>query len=302
LFLAAYQTVKDSLLVADGGGNLLPVSSGRTAYTTYDGAGRLRDSHLVGFHQTNANLIASVGASTKHPNHIFSGLTYADAMGSPVTPRIMLPNYEGPTLSAADPRDWGTVVRDEDGTTSTNATFTGNRSIIANHLMLRTTNVDSRFTNGTNAWVSPHRFGLVTLRYPGLNTVQVLPNVTVTRSRTGEPDVIFTNNFKIDNKHQTPTIVQAYLYTFDYGNALPTNRRITITTDDLRTNERTRLRFKGFGSVTNITASGVGFGASNNSWPNLNASATGGYWKDSLGDLWVDIVNTGKLNTVNVAW
>lgn len=293
LFLAAYQTVSDSLIVADGGGTLLPASATRTVYVPYDGAGRLRNSHLVGFDQSNTNFIGNVGAATKHTNHIFSGLTYNHAG----RPRTVLPDYAAvvPEYSVvnslADPRLWGTVVRDEDGTAGNGA----NRSIITNHPFIRTSS-DTTISNWTRAYVSVHKFGLLKLNYPGAATI---PDVNITREKSGESTITYVHRFKVDPHHQVPAIVNnTYQYGFVYP-TLPANRKVTVTADDLGAGDVTLVRLNAIGARPGLAVSGW---TRHTSLASLQASTTSGFYVDASGHLWLRFVNTGKSNSAAVVW
>ena len=136
LFLATYQLCEDSLMVADSGFGLQPPTVNRTVYAVYDGAGRMKKNHLVGYDASNARFLQNIGAAIKHPNHYFENLTF-----DPPTPvRSVLTNYNIIPPANIDangpghPRIWAQVIVDVDGSIS----GVPNSSIISNHPFMLT--------------------------------------------------------------------------------------------------------------------------------------------------------------------
>ena len=125
---ASYSQVQESVIVALG---LLPTS----LYRIYDGAGQLRDCHLVGWNGPNTDYLKDGGAGTKHTNHRISGITTDDGLPPIVNLidyDIPISNTDSTPQSLSHPRFWNVVLYDEDGS------FSGapNSSIVSNHPMM----------------------------------------------------------------------------------------------------------------------------------------------------------------------
>jgi len=241
IFFADSETVTDSLLVADTGNGLAPLNEFTTpigtanattakpdrynfyaAYVAYDGPGRLRNSHLVGYGDGDSyapyspRLIHIHSAAMRHTNHRFSRLSYDNGV-----PWIKFNDVSGPVTdhnyssveNIFNPRQWGASFVDEDGDLSGNAAYAGH-SIISNHPMMRCSD-DMTWKNGadTNTKISKRKFGFFEIDYPGTTVVEEMPDVqifrlggiTSNRSQEMTPPA-FLNKFKTMGSNQLPMI------------------------------------------------------------------------------------------------
>jgi hypothetical protein len=238
--LADYGTVQSSLIVANTGNGAQTAGAAHILYQPYDGAGRLKLSHIIGWDVagTGITLFNSGGSATNHPNHLFQGLTYANSAGTIVTtrPRVIaadqsLSDLDGTGYPKAA-NQWGVVVRDVDGTT---AKLGANHSMVSNHRMMRTAS-DVNYQNIDGAasyvYVSDKKFALLFFTYPNAvadqsNPPHVFPNnpdVTYTRTggATGElQPTAFVDAFKNFNSTQMPVIVR--------GASAPYNTQVPVT-------------------------------------------------------------------------
>jgi hypothetical protein len=286
IFLATYQLVEESLLIADSG--LGHFTGQPTMYAVYDGAGRMKNNHMVGWQHPNSRFLSNIGASIKHPNHRFEGFTW----DQPGPPTNILPNYDivpprniGAN-SAAHPRTWAQVVLDIDGS----ITGTPNSSIIANNRFM-VTGQEHRPANWANNLVSPHRFAQMRASY-SLDS-DFNPNVSVVRekARTPSAGVYYINGFK--ENHQLPFIVnEGFLYTY-YYESLPSSNRINFTFDDTEIGDTVTVRIKEFGRHANLTVSRM---VSHNSLSSLMSAAESGYYAEPNGDLYLRPVATQNYN------
>jgi autotransporter-associated beta strand protein len=296
LFLATYQRCEESLMVADSGFGLQPAATERYVYAVYDGAGRMTNNHLVGYNATNANFFQNIGGATKHPNHLFQGLTFEPDV--PV--RSVLPNYNiiSPgNIGANDPghpRIWALVIRDVNGSISGRY----NSSIVANHPWLLTGG-ETRPSAWTNTYISPHQFAQVRLNYPRLGLISY-PKVSVVREKTGTPTVgvYYINGYS--EQHQLPMIVrEGYCYTYSYE-ILPSPKEISLDFNDATPGDNVLLRFKGLGNLTGISLSSMTSKASREA---LETSETSSYFIDTInGDLYVRPVATDGRQNYRLTW
>jgi hypothetical protein len=244
LFLATYHLCEESLMIADSGQGLLPTSQTRTVYAVYDGAGRMKNNHLVGFDGTNANFLQNIGAATKHPNHYFEGLTF----DPPGPPRAILTNYNiiPPANIGANspghPRIWAQVIYDVDGSTS----GIPDSSIISNHPFMMTGN-EVRPLNWTNMYATTNRFAQWRMTYSIASDLN--PNISAVRTKPGTAPrgVYYINGFK--EQHQLPLIVRDdFLYTYSYE-SLPSSKRVNMTLGDAVAGDFVLIRYKDFGQL-----------------------------------------------------
>lgn len=291
LMLATYNHVEDSIFVADSGEGLL--SGLRRLYRAYDGAGRVRNCHLVGWDAPNANFLHNTGAATKHVNHRFSGIT-TDHAG---TVRAEMTNYDivaPPNVDAngpGHPRIWSIVIKDEDGS----LTGLANSSMVTNHPFLLVGD-EYQPPNWTRVYRSSHEFALA-LEDPGGNR----PNVTVRRTKPGTPDasVYYINGYI--EWHQLPVIVnEDFTYTYSYD-SLPTSQSTTFRLDDATAGDNVVACFKDFGKLPGIRVSGHS-SSSHPSLASLKASNNSGYHIEANGDVYLRPVATGKSQTLTVNW
>ncbi len=294
LFLATYQLVEESLIVADSGFSLLPAATVRTLYEVYDGAGRMKNNHIVGYNASNARLLNNIGAATKHPNHYFEALTFDPN----VPPRSQLANYNiipPANVGANDPghpRIWATVIVDVDGSIS----GVTNSSLVSNHPFMLTGG-ETRPSSWINTFRSDHRFAQSRLTY-GLAS-DLNPNISVLRTKPGTPTagVYYINGFK--EQHQLPFIVREdFLYTY-YYESLPSTKRVNMNVGDAEIGDHFVACYKHFGKFTGITISGM---TSRASLAALKAGATSGFYVEPNGDLYVRPVATTTFQTFNITW
>ncbi len=294
LFLATYHLCEESLMIADSGFGLQPSGTTRTVYGVYDGAGRMKKNHLVGYHATNALFLHNFGAAIKHPNHYFEGLTF-----DPPTPvRSVLGDYNlipPPPVEANDPghpRIWAQVIVDVDGSIS----GVPNSSLVSNHPWLLTGG-ETRPLEWTNMYRSDHRFAQCRLEY-GL-PFESIPNVSVVRTKAGTPTrgVYYNNGYK--EWHQLPLIVREdFLYTYTYE-ALPSTRRVEVNLDDAVVGDHYVVRFKDFGKLPGIAVTGM---TSRASLAALKAGTTSGFFKETNGDFYIRPVATATEHTYTITW
>jgi autotransporter-associated beta strand protein len=294
LFLATYQLCEESLMLADSGFGLQPAGTTRTVYAVYDGAGRMKKNHLVGYHATNARFLQNIGAAIKHPNHYFEGLTF-----DPPTPvRSVLTNYNiipPADIGANDPghpRIWAQVIVDVDGSIS----GVPNSSLLSNHPFLLAGG-ETRPSVWTNMYRSDHRFAQCRLDY-GIPFGSI-PNVSVVRTKAGTPTVgvYYINGY--NEWHQLPLIVREdFLYTYSYE-ALPSTRRVYLNFDDAVVGDHYLVRFKDFGKLPGIAVTGM---TSRASLDALKTGTTSGYYKETNGDFYVRPVATASEHSYTLSW
>jgi autotransporter-associated beta strand protein len=286
IFLATYQLVEESLLIADSG--LGHFTGHPTMYEVYDGAGRMKNNHMIGWHHPDSRLLANSGAAIKHPNHRFEGFTW----DQPGPPTNILPNYDivpPPDLNPnhpAHPRHWAQVILDLDGS----VTGTPNSSIIANNRFMMT-GQEHRPANWANNLVSPHRFAQMRTGYSIPSDTN--PNVSVVREKPGTPSagVYYINGFK--ENHQLPLIVnEDFLYTY-YYESLPSSNRINFTFDDAEIGDTVMVRIKEFGRHANLTVQRM---VSHSSLSSLMSATASGYYAEPNGDLYLRPVATQNFN------
>ena len=294
LFLATYQLCEQSLMIADSGFGILPSSKTRTVYAIYDGAGRMKNNHLVGYNASNTRMFQNIGAATKHPNHIFEGFTW-----DPVAPvRSSLTNYNiipPANIGANDPghpRMWAQVILDVDGSIS----GVPNSSLVSNHPFLLTTG-ETRPSSWTNMYRSDRRFAQCRMTYGIASDLN--PNISVLRTKPGIPTagVYYINGYK--EQHQLPLIVREdYLYTYHYD-SLPSTRKVIMTTDDAFVGDDLLVCFKHFGKLPGITVSGM---TSRSSLDALKAATTSGFYLEPNGDFYVRPIATTIRQTYTLTW
>ena len=294
LFLATYQLCEESLMLADSGYGLQPSTTNRTVYAVYDGAGRMKKNHLVGYHATNARFLQNIGAAIKHPNHYFESLTF-----DPPTPvRSVLTNYNiipSADIGANDPghpRIWAQVIVDVDGSIS----GVPNSSLVSNHPFLLT-GAETRPSVWTNMYRSDHRFAQCRLDY-GIPFGSI-PNVSVVRTKAGTPNagVYYINGY--NEWHQLPLIVREdFLYTYSYE-ALPTTKKVIVNLDDAVVGDNYVVCFKDFGKLPGIAVTGM---TSRASLATLKSGTTSGFFKETNGDFYIRPVATATQHTYTITW
>lgn len=294
LFLATYQLCEESLMIADSGFGLLPTSTTRTVYAVYDGAGRMKKNHLVGYNASNTRFLENIGAATKHPNHYFESLTF----DPPVPPRSSLTNYNivpPPNIGANDPghpRIWASVIVDVDGSIS----GVPNSSIVSNHPFMLAGG-ETRASNWIYTFRSDRRFAQCRLTYSIASDLN--PNISVIRTKAGTPTagVYYIDGYK--EQHQLPLIVRNdFLYSYFYD-SLPSSRRVNMIFGDAVAGDDTLIRFVNFGKLPGLAVAGM---TSQVSLAALKAAAASGFYKETNGDLYVRPVATTTNQSYTITW
>lgn len=295
---ASYSQVIESAVVANSGTGILEGST--RLYRMYDGAGQIRDSHFVGWNNNNATFLSSGGAATKNTNHRFSGITTDNNM----VPHVKLPNYDiaiknndARPQNPSHPRNWNTVVLDEDGSLTGRA----NSSIVSNHPFML---VGDEFqpSNWTLAYRSPHNFVLSALRFPGLPTSNI-PNVTCRRTKTGTPTTSSYHIYGFKTFIQFPFIVNEdfqYTYTFE---SLPSNKKINIGMENASAGDSYIIKFTDFGKLGGLSLKLAGQSvAEATSVSDLRSKNKTNFYSEPNGNLYIKYVATHFNQTISMAW
>jgi len=298
VMFASYSQVQESVFVANSGHGIY---SGVTQlYRTYDGAGQIRDCHLVGWRGLKADYLADGGAATKHTNHRISGITTDD--GNP--PAVRMKNYDIPisntnstAQSLSHPRVWNIVMYDEDGS------FSGQTesSIVSNHPMMLVGD-EYQHSNWVNAYRSPHKFALITIVCDGTPRTQT-PNVTCTRSKDETPLAFNYDMFGFKNHIMTPVIVREnfmYTYTFE---TLPASKNVSVDFDDATAGDNCILKFADFGKLGGLTLKKSRRALPRkNSLSELENSGSTAYYVETNGDLYLKYVATTFKQNLDIDW
>ncbi|MDG2417709.1 MAG: T9SS type A sorting domain-containing protein, partial [Saprospiraceae bacterium] len=293
--LASYSQVQESAIVALG---ILPNTS---LYRIYDGAGQVRDCHLVGWNGNNVDYLKDGGAATKHTNHRISGITTDDGLPPIVNLRdydIPISNTDFTPQSLSHPRVWNIVLYDEDGS------FSGapNSSIVSNHPMML---VGDEFqpSNWVNAYRSPHKFALSILNFPGIANDDY-PNLTCTRSKTGTPTQSVYYIYGYKEKIQLPFIVdEDFLYNYQFE-SLPSTKSIIVRMDDALAGDNYIIRFKDFGKLGGLNLNfqnGSSLPVSSAINDLMNSTLTA-YFIEPNGDAYVKFVATQHTQSFGLDW
>ena len=295
---ASFSQVQESVVVADSGTGIL---QGNTRlYRMYDGPGQIKDSHFVGWNKGTKTFISSGGAATKNTNHRFSGIT----TDNNEIPHVILPNFDIPIKNddtrpqnPSHPRNWITVLLDEDGTLTGKA----NSSIVSNHPFMLVGD-ETKPSNWVRAYVSPHNFVSSVLRFPGLSTAQI-PNVSCRRIKDKTPIASAYHIYGFKTFIQFPFIVNEgfqYNYTFE---ALPTTKKINIAMENAKVGDYYIVKFSDFGKLggLNLTFAGKNLTESN-SLGSLNNSNSNSFYKEPDGDVFIKLVATQLNQTINISW
>ena len=284
--LATYNVVDESVIVADSGEGLFTAE--RKLFRAYDGAGQIRNCHLIGWNASDANLLMNTGGAIKHVNNRFAGIT-TDHAG---TVRASMTDFDLPQQADAHanhvghPRFWSIVLRDEDGSLS----GVPDSSIISNHRFMRVGD-ETQPANWTRVYSSPHHF-VTAIEGAAAN------NVSVKRSKAGTPNEWVYYNHGYQEHHQLPVIVsEDFLYTY-YYESLPSSRRTDFRIDDATAGDTVVARFKDFGKLPGVSVNTT----SHASLAALNASGSTGYYVEANGDLYLKMVATGKNQSRRVSW
>ncbi len=288
---ASYSQVQESAIVTLG------ILANTSLYRIYDGAGQIRDCHLVGWNGANVDYVKDGGAATKHTNHRISGITTDDGLPPIVNLRdydIPISNTDFTPQSLSHPRVWNVVLYDEDGSFSGVA----NSSIVSNHPMML---VGDEFqpSNWVNAYRSPHKFALSILKFPGLATDNY-PNLTCTRSKIGTPTESVYYMYGYQEQIQLPFIVdEDFIYNYQFE-SLPSTKSIDLFMDDAEAGDTYMLRFQEFGKL-----GGLNFNVPLPEYTSMNDlinSIQGGFLKEPNGDLYLKVVAFQHLQSLNISW
>jgi len=296
VMFASYSLANDCLFASNSEENLL--SGKRYLYRVYDGAGRIENSHFVGWDQLNSNFLINTGAAFKHVNHLFKNITKDHV--APM--RMELPNLDTDAPSFVDannvshPRYWSLVLSDIDGSIGGKA----NTSIICNHPFVLTGG-EYQAAEWTNTYRSDYAFALALVNYSLPSSHN--PNVTISRTKPGTPTeaVYYINGYK--EHHQLPFIVnEDFLYNYQYE-SLPASKLVRLNMDDAKPGDSFLTRFVDFGKLggLNITSSDQQLTEYNN-LDDLKASVSSGYYIEPDGNLYLHTVATGKLQKFDIRW
>ena len=298
IMLASYSQVQESVIGANSGNGIIDIAT--KAYRTYDGAGQVRDCHLVGWNGPNVNYIAGGGAATKHTNHRISGITTDDGL----PPVVDLDNYDTPLKNNDDTpqsishvRVWNTVLYDEDGS------FSGQpeSSVVSNHPMMLVGD-EYQHSNWSNAYRSSHKFAFVVLRFDGLERNQS-PNATIVRTKTDTPTAYHYDMYGYKDHIMMPVIVKEnfmYTYTFE---TLPEPKNVSVVLDDATIGDNVILRFTDFGKLDMLTLRESEKNLSEKaSLENLENSNTTAYYVEPNGDLYLKYVATTFKQDLDIDW
>ncbi len=307
LLLASYNTAEECVFVAESGKGT--ISGNRYLHTTYDGAGKVKDSHLVGWNASDAFLILQSGASVKHVNHRFSGIT----TDPPAFPNIFLDDVSGiapPNIQFGNvyhPRRWNDVILDVDGSLSGN--FPNQKSIVSNHPM-HLVGGEATKPNWTNAYITDRKYALQYFRF-FLSNVNNWPNTSTVRTKVGTPRA---GVYFIDGQHdihQMAVIVNDdFLYTTRFE-SLPSDRQTILYMDDATIGDSYLMRIPEFGNFGGLTlrkknlisVGGNSPLSESSSLAALNQSNTTGYWiNPNNGDLYIRQVAIQRSNYVYISW
>lgn len=290
---ASYSGVEESVVVADSGEGL--IGGNRYLWRAYDGAGSMRDSHLIGWDDDESHLILSTGGAFKRPNHRFSGITtnHSGLLRSVLPDFAFVPPVYSGANSPGHPRYWQSILRDEDGS----LTGIADASIISNHPFMRIGD-ELKPPNFTYTFITPHKLAVAR------DIASGLPDVSVTRTKSGTKSeyFYFINGFK--ERHQLPVILnEDFLYSYDYV-TLPLGNTVTWILADADPGDAATLRFPGFGGLTGITVTGSPSTAYGSLAAIFDESSTSsGYFIDGVGDLYLRLVaeSDGKASQV-LSW
>lgn len=236
---ASFNVLEDSAVIANTGTGFY--SGNSVAYTAYDGAGRVFNTHFDGFTTANRSFLGDVGAANRHTYHRVHGLTF----NPPAVPFFVMEDYAAavPNYTVVndpqDPRRWGIAIRDEDGSLG----GTPGTTIVTNHPMMRSI-ADTTHPNwicyfpstAPGAYVSPYQFAHLLVLHPGATFP--LPNLTLTRNLAGNAQVSFLNGYNVDYHKQFPLIVNVppatavSSYELQWP-TLPTPHEVNLSLDDL---------------------------------------------------------------------
>jgi|GEM_PF-3294729 len=283
---ANYDTIRNSLFVADSGNAIMRPSHRPALWAIYDGPGRLYDSHIVGFNTPSAMFIKNGGAAQKRANHIFGGLTF-----DPVAqPHIRAEDCSVAPFCQTGPNNnlWTTTLRDLTGS----ITGVVDSTITTGHPLVRTS-TDTPYPNG-NMYVSRRHFAALKMLSPS-----GAPNVRYVRSGGGEPSVTFTDTSVKAHPSRIPHLIVNDGFLYDITFLQP--RSFTLSTSDGRAGDSLLVRFM---SSDGVSASPPAGWTQRTSEQALRTATTDSYYVDSSNNLWLKIIfNTAEdRNEKQISW
>lgn len=244
LMYASYPTVENSVFIAKSGENIF--NGERKLNRGYDGSITLKNCHLVGWNDSEANYVQNTGGAQKHVNYRISGTT----LSPDTSVRMSFPNYNTipkgnvGSNAVAHPRFWSYVHWDIDGSISGKA----NTSIVTNHPLCRDGS-EVRYSNWTNLYRTDRRFAYTMIDAAGD------PKMTVVRTKTGTPKagLYYINGFYGSFIHFPVMVNDGFLYTLQFE-SLGTGKKVAIRMRDIYTNGDTVLfRIKEFGKLPGLS-------------------------------------------------
>jgi cell surface hyaluronidase len=295
LFLANYSINDQSLFVANSGQNLR--TGERFLYEVYDGAATVKNAYLVGWDSANANLFANSGAAQKHANHLFENLTFNHSG----PPRISYPDFifgiGNYSFNENQPTVWNAIFRDKTGSITSHPDY----SIISNHPML-TVGDEQTFANWTNIFYTPRNyvFSIIHMNY---NITP--PNISITRTKPGLPDVSFYDIFSGPFLyHQMSLIVNdGFEYTYQFEN-LPVTKVVEQRVMDASVGDNYVSRYKNFGKLGGLSVTSPTGGTFINytSASNLRNGTNAGYFVEPNGDVYIKAVASEPDQIYKMTW
>jgi cell surface hyaluronidase len=282
-FLASYQTVSNSLLVDKTTSAIL--TGVRTAVKQYDGPGRFKDNHFVGYNAADASVFQLGGGAVNRSNWLFEGNSYNHAG----LPRVAYAN----TIEAAQ---MDSIV-DLDGT----LTGTANHVLITPHPIMRTPTDPAAPANWSNAFVSSNDFVSTITTMPGTTT---LPGMTFTRVDTvNGARVGLVSNAPNPPNHLAVLIANNSRYDYEVSfTSFPIGKAVNFIIRDSVVNDFLMVKFMGLGGAKlGVVQNGTAVA----NLAALDAATTTSYFRDAT-DLHVKIVSTMTRMDVqqgtNVRW
>lgn len=283
MMFATRTIVKNALFVADTKNGLLDERltnlSQLVWYNMYDGAGRVYDSHMVGWNDPSVTLFRQNGAAQKRINHLFKGLTYNH--DGTATMNVGVGGFRSPTVAQCQ-QIWSNVLRDLDGT----LTRTGvPNSIVTDVLFYDLENVYQP-SNWTGMKSVSNKF--VYLKFEKQNARISTKNLLCGTIKNQSVDVCNLDAY-----------TQLHLATSDggvYEHSVfcddLTNKELNITVEsELNSGDDVLVKFKGFGRLNNVSMTNS---SSKTSIQAVKNSSTSAYYVIPNGDLYAKFVTTNS--------
>ena len=219
---------------------------------------RLEGCHFVNFDSAlnpTSRVIAPQGTATIHANNSCVSATFAPPGALTF---VGFADFSGATQGWSGMEGWS--LRDEDGSLSG---VSGGCTLISNHPLMTIGGTPI----GTYMFASPHKFGLMSLRYDEtiMADPSTMPKVWVTRRGVGTSPAVYLNGTDLPHHRQVTMIVDGFgfphpgfVYELDWsGSALPSAGYITSTMDDLAPGDVARIDMIDGGTLPNVTVEDV---------------------------------------------